>query len=451
MDVLEHSQLFDHSLAFDLEVEGMTTSISAFERSPGMPPAPSDLVNSLVAEIEAIRLSFMARLDAELGHGGERGIVGWLDRGHKQVFAERVFAGEPELVLCGYDSWASSVGRQPFPLISRDPPSFEIGGAVLHALNGQSRENQAQLAGYMSVSVIADDPLVSYIADIARQLDNFKIVPRWSRRKEKSSPIAAVVPAVSANHRPSPITSVIMPVRNGVRYIAEAMTSALVQLDQVDELIVVDDGSTDGTRSIVLGLGDPRVRLLSTPRRGVSAARNVGLAAARGEFVAFLDHDDLWPTDRHKAMLRMLEEDPLLDAVFGRIRIRFDSPAVPSPSLMAANGLFPQCGLVTCGLYRRRILDRLDGFTERLNRVEDVDYNLRLMEVGMRTELCEIDALIYRRHGENLTNDRAAVRDEFFKMLRHKLARRMSAATDDCKVIQLRSSQSVPSGEAFNA
>ena len=77
-------------------------------------------------------------------------------------------------------------------------------------------------------------------------------------------------------------TSVIMPVRNGAAFIAEGIRSALVQLNSNDELLVADDGSTDDTCSIVAALGDPRVRLMPSPRRGASAARNVALASAGG-------------------------------------------------------------------------------------------------------------------------------------------------------------------------
>jgi glycosyltransferase involved in cell wall biosynthesis len=171
------------------------------------------------------------------------------------------------------------------------------------------------------------------------------------------------------------------------------------------------------------GVADPRVCVLSTPRRGVSAARNIGLAAARGDLIAFLDHDDSWPMGRHEVMLRVLIENPAVDAVLGRMRIRFEPQTVPSAAYLAADGKFPQAGSVCCGLYRRRILDRIGGFAEDMRFGEDADYNMRLIEAGIRIELCEIDSLVYRRHGSNMTNDKKALRDGFFDMVRRKLAR----------------------------
>jgi glycosyltransferase involved in cell wall biosynthesis len=222
----------------------------------------------------------------------------------------------------------------------------------------------------------------------------------------------------------NPSTSVIMPVRNGAAFIAEAMASALVQIDQADELIVVDDHSSDGTLSIVAAVADPRVHALSTPQPGVSAARNIGLAAARGEFIAFLDHDDLWPGGRHAAMRRVLVENAAVDAVFGRIRIRFEPHLNPSGPYLAMDGKFPLTGSVCCGLYRRSILDRVGGFAEDMRLGgEDLDYNLRLTEAGVRSELCAVDSLIYRRHASNMTNDPKALRDGFFSMIRRRLAR----------------------------
>src|SRR3978361_982737 len=97
-------------------------------------------------------------------------------------------------------------------------------------------------------------------------------------------------------------TSVVIPVRNGAAFIVESIFSALSQLQGRDEIIVVDDGSTDNTRSLVRGVRDYRVTMLEIGGRGVSAARNAGLAIVDNEFVAFLDHDDLWPEGRHKKL-----------------------------------------------------------------------------------------------------------------------------------------------------
>jgi glycosyltransferase involved in cell wall biosynthesis len=218
-------------------------------------------------------------------------------------------------------------------------------------------------------------------------------------------------------------TSVIMPVRNGAAFIAEAISSALAQLGEGDEVVVVDDGSIDSTRSVVVTIRDKRVRMLEGSGRGVSAARNVGLAAAKNEFVAFLDHDDLWPEGRHKIMLAALTDDTSIDAVFGRIRVRFDQGVRPSAKYLALDGTFVHGASVCTGLFCRRILARIGGFEENMRFGEDVDYHMRLFEADFKFELCEIDSLIYRRHLTNSTNDQEAALDGFSEMLRRKIAR----------------------------
>src|SRR5947209_8661253 len=92
----------------------------------------------------------------------------------------------------------------------------------------------------------------------------------------------------------SPRLSVVIPAYNSARTIRAAVASTLNQTRPVLEVIVVDDGSTDATAEVVTGIADPRVRLVSRPNGGPSAARNAGIAVARGEWVGFLDSDDLW-------------------------------------------------------------------------------------------------------------------------------------------------------------
>src|SRR5207237_4177688 len=92
-----------------------------------------------------------------------------------------------------------------------------------------------------------------------------------------------------------PLVSAVIPVFNRVRSIGAAIDSALAQDMKELEVLVVDDGSTDATREVVGGHPDPRVRLIARERRGgAAAARNAGIAAAAGDYIAFLDSDDVW-------------------------------------------------------------------------------------------------------------------------------------------------------------
>ena len=179
------------------------------------------------------------------------------------------------------------------------------------------------------------------------------------------------------------------------------MGSVLNELAAGDEVLVVDDGSTDDTR-LVLDVSDERVVLLAGPGRGPSGARNVGLARARGEFIAFLDHDDLWPPGRHQALKAVLLRDGDADAAAGRVLVRIEASGIPGDHL-GMHGRHAPPMLASC-LYRRRLLDRAGGFADDLRYGEDVDYHFRLIEAGMKLRLCEHDSLVYRRHAGNATN-----------------------------------------------
>ena len=103
--------------------------------------------------------------------------------------------------------------------------------------------------------------------------------------------------------------SVIMPAYNSELYIRESIDSVLAQSLTDFELIVVDDGSTDATAEIVQGVTDQRVRLIRQPNQGVSVARNTGLEAARGQFITFLDSDDLYYPDFLKTLYHLIQSN----------------------------------------------------------------------------------------------------------------------------------------------
>jgi glycosyltransferase involved in cell wall biosynthesis len=112
------------------------------------------------------------------------------------------------------------------------------------------------------------------------------------------------------------LASVIIPTFNYGRFLDEAIESVLGQDVENLEVIVVDDGSTDDTADVLSRMADPRLRAIRIPKSGVSVARNVGLKAARGRYLAFLDADDLWRAGKLCRQIEILEAEPDVGLVF---------------------------------------------------------------------------------------------------------------------------------------
>jgi glycosyltransferase involved in cell wall biosynthesis len=217
-------------------------------------------------------------------------------------------------------------------------------------------------------------------------------------------------------------TSVIIPVRNGERFIAEAIASVLPQIEHTDEVLVVDDGSTDRTRAAVQQAHDPRVRIIPGLAKGVSSARNIGIEHAAGEFICFLDHDDAWPAGRHEILLGFLRGNPEYDAVYGRIHVvvEADAPPIPQPDRLDGNYLF---SLIGTAIYRAQLIQRTGRFAEDMHQGEDNDFVLRLQESGMRFHRADLVSLLYRRHHGNASSGDVTARDGISETIIRKLRR----------------------------
>lgn len=140
------------------------------------------------------------------------------------------------------------------------------------------------------------------------------------------------------NTQPSPRVSIIIPVFNGERFLAASLESVQQQTYRDYEVIVVDDGSTDGTKAIVLAAGAP-VRYVHQPNRGPAAARNTGIQAARGELFCFLDADDAWVPNKLAIQLEFMDRHPHIGMIFSDEE-EFDERGVQCRSLLATSAFF---------------------------------------------------------------------------------------------------------------
>jgi glycosyltransferase involved in cell wall biosynthesis len=231
-----------------------------------------------------------------------------------------------------------------------------------------------------------------------------------------------------------PLITCILPVSNGERYLREALDSIAGQTYRPLEIIVADDGSTDGTAPIVAAYGN-RIRYLKQANSGAAAARNLGLGAARGDYVAFLDADDLWHPEKLERQMRYLQARPELAGCVTHIT-NFWSPElcrekIPSHDervFAPVPGYVPQTLLA-----RKALVDAVGGFNTGLRHADATDWFLRVREHGATIEQLP-DVLVRRRlHLNNLSRRMAsASRTEFLQLLKDTLDRRR-AATKNAK------------------
>lgn len=192
----------------------------------------------------------------------------------------------------------------------------------------------------------------------------------------------------------SSLASVIIPAYNAERFIERTLRSALRQTWNNLEILVVDDGSTDNTRSVVesVALTDQRIRIFSVPNGGVASARNIGLAHARGEFVAFLDADDLWHRSKIEMQVAALNAAPHAAASYGLLRyideadrIIENQSASGSSGYTLAHHLYTRpVGNGSALLVRRKIAIELGGYDSSwaargIGGSEDYDFELKIV------------------------------------------------------------------------
>lgn len=231
------------------------------------------------------------------------------------------------------------------------------------------------------------------------------------------------------DHFHAPAISVIIPAYRAAAYIAEAIDSVLPQLRAQDEVIVINDGSPD-TEALERALAPYRERIVYLKQRngGVSSARNTGIAAARGEWLAFLDADDVWMPGYLESQLAFVREHPGVDMVFPNSVIFGDTVDAGRLTMELApvdgeitflKTLAGECTITYCALVRRDIVLRAGLFETGLRGSEDFNLWLRILKLGGRIAYQRTPLHRYRRHDASLTSNTLWMAERILESIRH--------------------------------
>ncbi|MGO6683875.1 glycosyltransferase family 2 protein [Rhizobium leguminosarum] len=240
-----------------------------------------------------------------------------------------------------------------------------------------------------------------------------------------------------ARHFNGPLVSVVIPAFNASRYIERTLRSAGRQTYRNLEIIVVNDGSTDDTAKVVeqVALADSRIRLLSTPNRGVAAARNTGIREAAGRFVAFLDADDLWHHTKIEKQVNALNRlTPQWAAVYVLHYIinsddeilRSCRPDVARGYIFARHLTFKYVGNGSALLVRRDAALEIGGFDSSyaaagIGGCEDLDFELRLA-ARYQIEVIPERLVGYRQYPGNMSSNHLQMGRGAVEVIRRSLA-----------------------------
>ena len=214
-----------------------------------------------------------------------------------------------------------------------------------------------------------------------------------------------------------PLVSVVIAAYNTEAYIGEALESVLCQDWRPFEVIVVDDGSTDGTADVVKSF-EP-VRYIRQENAGPAAARNTAIAAAVGDFIAVSDSDDLVAPGRLSLQAHYLIDHPEVDAVLGR------QEWLNAPAGLPRDGVYGDLAGVPVGgsaMFRRAALLAVGGYDSSFWLGEDTDLLIRMREQGY-TYLVLPEVVLYRRFRETSLTGGQAFHVQLLRSLRGKLER----------------------------
>jgi GT2 family glycosyltransferase len=238
-------------------------------------------------------------------------------------------------------------------------------------------------------------------------------VPR--ERPGRSRPVRAIRAGAAT-------VGVAIPAHNAATHLGDALRSVLGQSVPVEDVVVVDDGSSDDTGCVATTFG-PLVRVIRQTHLGVGSARSRAVEAVRGDIIVLLDADDLLTESSVECRLRVLRTRPQLDLVFGHVR-RFAAVGPGGPVGLDASRPAPVAGSM---LVRRAAYERVGGFRTGV-RAEGLDWLLRARELGLTSVTVPEQVLWRRVHATNSSRGKHPPVHEFPRLLKASLDRRRLAS-----------------------
>ena len=219
----------------------------------------------------------------------------------------------------------------------------------------------------------------------------------------------------------APLISTIIPLFNCEKYLGAAIESILAQNYQPMQIIVVDDGSTDGSAAVARGFS--QVEYHFQENAGVAAALNNGLSKANGEFIAFLDSDDLWTEGKLPRQLKAFADDPTLDMVMGSVeQFRETGPDTPPVSLGIFKGYLKIAMLV-----RRSAMFRVGLFDPQWKTGDFIDWYIRATELPVKSVMLPEVVAKRRIHDTNMGIRQRDVQSDYARIMKLALERRRKA------------------------
>ena len=218
--------------------------------------------------------------------------------------------------------------------------------------------------------------------------------------------------------------SVILPCYNGALYLEECVLSVLSQISDADELIIIDDGSTDESSRIIQRFEDHRIRLIHRNKNGgIGEARNDGLRIARGRYINFIDADDYWPKGRYKSLEALIKKHQYPDVISGKVE-HFYSPEI-DPKRLAHFKLPPiqDASLPGSVVISNDLIQKIGHFDISLKGGEFVDLMAKILHEKSSWIKSEDIFLLRRIHLSNYTLNKKQINDSYLTVIKKHLKR----------------------------